>query len=64
MGVRGSSLKRELIPIKTKARGEEELHHSQKIQVSFCKLRPGTAILGDDIQTQGNHVNIQQSDCR
>lgn len=48
MGVGESSLKRELIPIKTKARGEEELHHSQKIQASFCKLSPGTAILGDN----------------
>lgn len=67
-GGRGSALKRELIPIKTDNKGKGE--------VLFCKLRPGTAVLGDDKSPEmhapslqpheihRDYVNVQPSDCR
>lgn len=45
-GWEGSSLKRELISMKTRmttAKGREGLHHTSESQVLFCKLRPGPA---------------------
>lgn len=55
---------------------EEELHHTYEIQVQFCKLSSGTAVLGDDTSPEthapslqphekhGDYVKVQQADCR